>query len=83
MKGPKLLHLHTHKGQGYKPAMENATVWHAPGKFCIESGERIIESQMFRNLLSFKMFLDKHCSNWRVKIHVLWGLRQPCLQVVP
>lgn len=43
MKGPKLLHLHTHKGQGYKPAMENATVWHAPGKFCIESGERIIE----------------------------------------
>ena len=43
MKGPKLLHIHTHKGMGYKPAMENATVWHAPGKFCIESGERIIE----------------------------------------
>ena len=43
MKGPKLLHIHTHKGMGYKPAMENATIWHAPGKFCIESGERIIE----------------------------------------
>ncbi len=43
MKGPKLLHIHTQKGKGYKPAMENATVWHAPGKFCIESGERIIE----------------------------------------
>lgn len=43
MRGPKLLHLHTHKGMGYKPAMENATVWHAPGKFCIESGEIIVE----------------------------------------
>ncbi len=43
MKGPKLLHIHTQKGKGYKPAMENATVWHAPGKFCIESGERIVE----------------------------------------
>lgn len=43
MKGPKLLHIHTHKGMGYKPAMENATIWHAPGKFCVESGERIIE----------------------------------------
>lgn len=43
MKGPKLLHLHTQKGYGYKPAMDNATVWHAPGKFCVESGERIIE----------------------------------------
>lgn len=43
MKGPKLLHIHTHKGMGYKPAMENSTVWHAPGKFCVESGQRIIE----------------------------------------
>lgn len=43
MKGPKLLHIHTHKGMGYKPAMENATVWHAPGKFRVESGQRIIE----------------------------------------
>lgn len=44
MRGPKLLHIHTHKGNGYKPAMENATIWHAPGKFCIESGERIVET---------------------------------------
>lgn len=43
MKGPKLLHLHTQKGYGYQPAMENATLWHAPGKFCVESGERIVE----------------------------------------
>lgn len=43
MKGPKLLHLHTTKGKGYKPAEENATVWHAPGTFDPETGERIIK----------------------------------------
>ena len=41
MKGPKLLHLHTKKGKGYAPAEQDATVWHAPGKFDYESGERI------------------------------------------
>ena len=35
MKGPKLLHLHTQKGHGY-------TVWHAPGKFDVDTGERIV-----------------------------------------
>lgn len=44
MRGPKLLHIHTVKGKGYKPAEEEATIWHAPGKFDIESGERIVES---------------------------------------
>lgn len=43
MKGPKLLHIHTLKGKGYKPAEENPTVWHAPGEFHIESGERVAE----------------------------------------
>ncbi|MCD8297023.1 MAG: 1-deoxy-D-xylulose-5-phosphate synthase [Prevotella sp.] len=42
MKGPKLLHLHTVKGHGYTPAERNATDWHNPGKFNIDSGERII-----------------------------------------
>ena len=41
MRGPKLLHLHTTKGKGYKPAEESATIWHAPGKFDAETGERI------------------------------------------
>ena len=41
MSGPKLLHLHTVKGKGYKPAEAEATIWHAPGKFCPETGERI------------------------------------------
>ena len=43
MRGPKLLHIHTVKGKGFKPAEEEATIWHAPGKFDIESGERIVE----------------------------------------
>ena len=42
MKGPKLLHLHTQKGHGYAPAEKDVTVWHAPGKFDAETGERII-----------------------------------------
>ena len=42
MKGPKLLHLHTIKGKGYKPAEEAATIWHAPGKFNPATGERIV-----------------------------------------
>ena len=41
MKGPKLLHVHTVKGRGYAPAEENATVWHAPGRFDEESGKRL------------------------------------------
>ncbi|MCH5306468.1 MAG: 1-deoxy-D-xylulose-5-phosphate synthase [Prevotella sp.] len=43
MKGPKLLHLHTQKGHGYAPAEKDVTIWHAPGKFDAETGERIIK----------------------------------------
>lgn len=42
LKGPKLLHIHTVKGKGFKPAEESATEWHAPGKFDPVTGERII-----------------------------------------
>ncbi len=42
MKGPKLLHLHTIKGKGFKPAEKAATIWHAPGKFDKDTGERIL-----------------------------------------
>ncbi|GHU56187.1 1-deoxy-D-xylulose-5-phosphate synthase [Bacteroidia bacterium] len=42
MKGPKLLHIRTTKGKGFKPAEESATEWHAPGKFNKETGERIL-----------------------------------------
>lgn len=43
MKGPKLLHLHTIKGKGYKPAEQSQTEWHAPGRFNAETGERIVK----------------------------------------
>lgn len=42
MKGPKILHLHTTKGKGFEPAEKHATLWHAPGKFDPETGERYL-----------------------------------------
>lgn len=41
-KGPKVLHLITTKGKGYEPAEKSATLWHAPGKFDPETGERLV-----------------------------------------
>ena len=38
--GPKILHLVTVKGKGYKPAEDNPEVWHAPGMFDPETGEQ-------------------------------------------
>ena len=38
--GPKLLHISTVKGKGYKPAEDNPSIWHAPGKFDVATGER-------------------------------------------
>ncbi len=45
MRGPKLLHIKTIKGKGYKPAEEAATIWHAPGVFDKETGERIVRNK--------------------------------------
>ncbi|MDR1500605.1 MAG: 1-deoxy-D-xylulose-5-phosphate synthase [Tannerellaceae bacterium] len=42
MQGPKLLHIKTKKGKGFRPAEESATEWHAPGKFDKETGRRIL-----------------------------------------
>ena len=44
MNGPKLLHIHTVKGKGYEPAEKAATIWHAPGRFNKDTGERIVQS---------------------------------------
>ena len=44
IKGPKVLHLRTKKGKGYRPAEQYQTEWHAPGKFDKETGERIVVS---------------------------------------
>lgn len=41
IEGPKLLHVMTVKGKGYRPAESDQSVWHAPGKFNAETGERV------------------------------------------
>jgi len=40
--GPKLLHCVTVKGKGFSPAEKDQTVWHAPGLFDKNTGERIV-----------------------------------------
>ena len=55
MTGPKLLHIQTIKGKGFEPAEKEATIWHAPGKFNKETGERIIwkskdEPQLYQDV---------------------------------
>ena len=46
LQGPKLLHIKTIKGKGFKPAEESATEWHAPGRFNKETGERIAHHRL-------------------------------------
>ena len=41
IQGPKLLHIYTQKGKGFKPAEEEQTDWHAPRKFDKLTGEMI------------------------------------------
>ncbi|MDP4268931.1 MAG: 1-deoxy-D-xylulose-5-phosphate synthase, partial [Bacteroidota bacterium] len=43
LNGPKLIHLITTKGKGFEPAEKSATVWHAPGVFNKETGERLVK----------------------------------------
>ena len=40
--GPKLLHVVTKKGKGYKPAESNPPIWHAPGRFNPVTGELLV-----------------------------------------
>lgn len=79
MKGPKLLHLHTVKGKGYKPAEESATVWHAPGKFDPETGERLKETTV-NQPLNFKKSSARRFWNWHNKTHASSVSRLPCQQ---
>lgn len=52
--GPKILHCITVKGKGFKQAETEQTVWHAPGKFNKETGERIKDA----NPVAFSKFQD-------------------------
>ncbi len=44
--GPKLLHVLTVKGKGYKPAEDNQPLWHAPGRFNPETGELLTPADL-------------------------------------
>lgn len=39
MKGPRILHVKTKKGKGFRPAELDPATWHAPGRFNPETGE--------------------------------------------
>ena len=43
--GPVVLHCITAKGSGFGPAEDDPCVWHAPGKFDPETGERIVSAK--------------------------------------
>ncbi len=64
MKGPKLLHLHTTKGKGYEPAEKSATIWHAPGKFDPETGERISDRHEQPAAQVSRTSSERPCWNW-------------------
>ena len=40
LRGPVVLHCITSKGNGFAPAEDDPRIWHAPGKFDPETGER-------------------------------------------
>ena len=48
IEGPKLLHVMTVKGKGYRPAEEHQRIWHAPGIFNPETGERMQHAESGR-----------------------------------
>lgn len=58
MSGPRLLHIYTVKGKGYKPAEEDPTIWHAPGRFDPDTGERIKKTEKVRIPLWQEVFGD-------------------------
>ncbi len=39
IKGARVLHCITGKGKGYAPAEQNPTLWHAPGRFDLQTGQ--------------------------------------------
>jgi 1-deoxy-D-xylulose-5-phosphate synthase len=70
MKGPKLLHLHTVKGKGFKQAEENPTVWHAPGLFDADNGQRTTAGC---NRHASRMYLAIRFLNWQNRMTRLWA----------
>ncbi len=59
IKGPKVLHCHTKKGKGYAPAEESQTIWHAPGLFNSNTGERIKDPEANNKPLKYQDIFGK------------------------
>lgn len=60
MKGPKILHLHTVKGKGFKPAEKAATIWHAPVNSIRPQESGLLPTHM-ECLHYFRMYSDIRC----------------------
>ncbi len=63
--GPRVLHIKTIKGKGLVPAEVEPTIWHAPGKFNPETGERIIsqsDASLYQDVFG-ETLLELACSN--------------------
>ena len=65
---PKLLHIITEKGHGYAPTKSDLSVWHAPGCFNPETGERITKKSTASRLQDVfgQTLLDLACMDKRV-----------------
>ena len=81
MKGPKILHLHTIKGKGFEPAEKAPGIWHAPGKFDPETGERFTADTTCHRCI--RTFSAKPWWNLPKRIHASSASLPPCLQGVP
>jgi len=58
VKGPKLLHVMTTKGKGFEKAEKEQTLYHAPGRFNRETGERI-DQQKDESVLTYQQVFGK------------------------
>lgn len=66
--GPRVLHLITKKGKGYAPAEKQQTIWHAPGIFDPETGERMPRGNgvsRYQDVFG-ETLLDLACRNPRI-----------------
>ena len=68
--GPKLLHVMTVGGKGYLPAEHDKPVWHAPGRFNPETGERIVAQE---RRPAIKMCSAGRLSIWRSSTLGWWA----------
>ena len=66
LKGPKILHIHTVKGKGFKPAESKPDVFHGLGGFDLKTGRPLeSEEETYTDVFS-KWLLDRGGSNKKI-----------------